>query len=130
VNYFLFLTWNQTAYSGGEGNQEGDWLCLDFQVTATDPRRPSITHALYHNHGRILLVERSAVELRAGQPVAYLEAGTNRGPIVADAASVGIRAAAFEPRSLGIKAKAFLRAQSRARASRPRADLRHAEQGA
>jgi hypothetical protein len=77
VNYFLFLTWNQTAYSGGEGNQEGDWLCLDFQVTATDPRRPSITHALYHNHGRILLVERSAVELRAGQPVAYLEAGTN-----------------------------------------------------
>ena len=77
VKYFLFLAWNETAFFGGEGNHEGDWLCLDLQVTADDPTKPHIDYAFYHNHGRVLLVEPDALYLRDGRPVAYMEKGSN-----------------------------------------------------
>ena len=52
VQYFVFLTWNETAYNSGDGNHEGDWLCVDFAVdTRCGYENPPVIHAIYHNHG-------------------------------------------------------------------------------
>lgn len=84
VKYFLFLAWNETAYDGGEGNHEGDWLCADFQVRvpAADGRpdlsKALLEYALLHNHGRVLLVGSANLDKTSdGRPQMYLERGTN-----------------------------------------------------
>ncbi|MGE0252714.1 MAG: hypothetical protein AB7G80_03165 [Dongiaceae bacterium] len=84
VKYFLFLAYNDTAYSNDEGDHEGDWLCLDLQVRVPEengrPRmeKSTIEYALYHNHGRVLLVKPAMLRTTStGRPYAYLEKGTN-----------------------------------------------------
>jgi len=90
VQYFLFSTWNETAYSGGSGNHEGDWGCVDVHVRIpeliTPPdasgrvileeanvrmaqrvlndqsqKRDRIVGARFHNHGRFIDVRGDAV---------------------------------------------------------------------
>jgi len=87
VKYFFFFDWNETAYSGGHGNHQGDWMCVDFQVRA--PNGPNgvpsvdnarIEYALMHNHGRVLLVPRVNYYPVRGQgrgPLVVLERGTH-----------------------------------------------------
>jgi hypothetical protein len=79
VQYYVLLTWNETAYSGGFGNHEGDWLCVDYAV---DVRcgfdNPPIIHAIYHNHGPQMFVCPELLEFdERGHPVVYVEKGTN-----------------------------------------------------
>ncbi|MGE0252265.1 MAG: hypothetical protein AB7O99_05935 [Dongiaceae bacterium] len=84
VKYFLFLAWNETAYSTGEGNHEGDWIGIDLQVRVpVEGGKPNINqsqilYGLYHNHGRILLVQPSMMErMPDGRPIVLMEKGTN-----------------------------------------------------
>ncbi|MBS0195295.1 MAG: hypothetical protein JSR77_00900 [Planctomycetes bacterium] len=78
VQYFVYLTWNETTVSGGEGNHEGDWLCVDFGVDLrANPQYPTILHAIYHNHGRQFFVEPRCLEFEDGHPMVYPENGVN-----------------------------------------------------
>lgn len=78
LQYYAFFPWNETSYSGGVGNHEGDWMCVDFNVDITDPRNPSIHSAIYHNHGRQILVRTSsALRYDGARPLVFLEKGTN-----------------------------------------------------
>jgi len=78
IQYYILLTWNETTYTGGAGNHEGDWLCLDFAVDIrSSPESPPIIHAIYHNHGRQHFLAPEALRYEDGHPVAYLENGTN-----------------------------------------------------
>ena len=81
VSYYLFLTWNVTAYDKGEGNHEGDWIAVDFQVYVPngDVSNAYIMYGLFHNHGRVLLVDKKLVEMdkEEKRPLIYLERGTN-----------------------------------------------------
>lgn len=78
IQYYFFHTWNETAYSGGEGNHEGDWGCIDLTVDArANADRPPIIHAIYHNHGRQFFVTPEALQIEDGRPVLYTEEGTN-----------------------------------------------------
>lgn len=78
LKYILFLAWNETAYVGGEGNHEGDWICIDLQVRADSLESARIEYAIFHNHGRQILADASELAISdSGQPHVYLERGTN-----------------------------------------------------
>lgn len=78
VQYYVFFTWNETAYSFGWGNHEGDWLgvdyCIDDRIMVASP---AIMHAVYHNHGRQLFMTPEALVLTNGRPRIFTELGTN-----------------------------------------------------
>ena len=78
VQYFVLLTWNETSYSGGNGNHESDWVCVDFAIDIrTGYDNPPIIHAIYHNHGQQNFVTPELLEYENGHPVVYIEKGTN-----------------------------------------------------
>jgi hypothetical protein len=78
VQYFGFFTWNETAFDFGNGNHEGDWMCVDYAIdTRGGFENPPILHAIYHNHGPQMFVTPELLELQDGRPVVYLERGTN-----------------------------------------------------
>jgi len=78
VQYFVLLTWNETAYSLGFGNHESDWLCVDYTIDARlGFENPPIIHAIYHNHGPQIFVTPELLESENGHPVVYVEKGTN-----------------------------------------------------
>ena len=82
VKYFMFLAWNETDFPGGEGNHEGDWLCLDLQVAAKFRKAEAGTfdyellYAIYHHHGDQDVTDEFN-KTDDGRPIAYLERGTN-----------------------------------------------------
>ncbi len=99
IQYFMLLTWNETAYSYGIGNHEGDWLCItlfvdlpeyapqtdneillsaeDFRLLLDrleDPTRiDRIITARVCNHGRY-------IDTR-GEQVDVMEIGSEAGPL-------------------------------------------------
>lgn len=78
VQYMLYLTWNETSFSGDEGNHEGDWTMLDLTVdTEANMMRPPVIHAIVHNHGRQLFVDPEALLSEGGRPQVFSEKGTN-----------------------------------------------------
>jgi len=78
VQYYVLLTWNETAYSGGFGNHESDWLCVDYAIDVRSGfDNPPVIHAIYHNHGPQIFVTPELLEFQGGHPVVYVEKGTN-----------------------------------------------------
>jgi hypothetical protein len=78
VQYFLLLTWNETAYSGGFGNHESDWVCVDYAIDVRSGyENPPIIHAVYHAHGPQNFITPELLKMENGHPVVYLEKGTN-----------------------------------------------------
>jgi hypothetical protein len=82
VQYFIFLTYNRTAETFGSsyGTHEGDWICADYGVEASNDRdvqSAKILHAIYHNHGRQFFMKQSAVPMEHGRPVLWLELQVN-----------------------------------------------------
>ncbi len=78
LQYFIYLTWNETSISGEIGNHEGDWICADIAIDPrANPLYPTILHAVVHNHGRQHFLEPRAIEFREGHPVFYLENGVH-----------------------------------------------------
>lgn len=80
VQYFMHFGWNETDTPSGcdAGNHEGDWIGVDFDVDATSITQPRIIRAVYHNHGRQIIVQSPAGLLFSGtHPHVYLERGTN-----------------------------------------------------
>jgi hypothetical protein len=80
VQYFLFFGWNETDTPPGcdAGNHEGDWICVQFEVEASDLANPRIYDCVFHNHGRQTFVESpAALEFDGTHPRVYLEHDTN-----------------------------------------------------
>ncbi len=78
IQYFLILTWNETAYGDDNGNHEGDWICVDYAVDVRCSKdNPPVLHAIYHNHGRQLFLTPESILFENGHPVVFLEGGTN-----------------------------------------------------
>jgi len=78
VQYYVFITYNETSFSGDEGNHEGDWICADLCVDArANAAYPTILHMVLHVHGRQTFSTPSAIEFAYGHPAIYLENGTN-----------------------------------------------------
>ncbi len=82
VQYYVFMTFNETAITGDVGNHDGDWICLDFGVVPdeADRRGYKIVHAIYHNHGRQLFIHGKALKQcidDQGHPHAWLERQAN-----------------------------------------------------
>lgn len=78
VQYFVLLTWNETAYSGGSGNHESDWACVDFAIDVRSGyENPPILHAIYHCHGPQNFITPELLQIENGHPVVYFEKGTN-----------------------------------------------------
>ncbi|MBC7772589.1 MAG: hypothetical protein H7210_08865 [Pyrinomonadaceae bacterium] len=80
VQFYAHFGWNETDTPPGcdAGNHEGDWIGIDFDVDATDPQRPRIIRAVYHNHGRQSFIQSPAGLLFSGtHPLVFLERGTN-----------------------------------------------------
>jgi hypothetical protein len=82
LHYYAFLAWDETAFSEGFGNHEGDWLCAQLLVNLQSNQ---IVAMILHNHGRQLQldVQQSDNDARIldlsedGHPILYLEMGTN-----------------------------------------------------
>lgn len=100
VQYFLLFGWNDTdtpATRGGwtplglgvpssrgqrpdnAGNYEGDWICVEFTVRASDPKKPNFLRGVFHNHGRQIFIDyaKSGFVGRGTRPFVFLEKGTN-----------------------------------------------------
>lgn len=76
LQYYLYTTWNETAFSGGDGNHEGDWTCIDLTVdTQANFDRPPIIHAIIHNHGRQLFSTPESLQFEDGRVVVFSERG-------------------------------------------------------
>jgi len=88
VLYAIFFGWNNTtAPEGGNllevlgippgvGNHEGDWICVDFDVTfrIADPSNAKIDRAIFHNHGRQIFATGSMLQYGDdGRPLVFLE---------------------------------------------------------
>jgi hypothetical protein len=99
VQYFLLFAWNDTDTPASRGtrnemgmgwpsrvrnpdnagNHEGDWVCVEFTVRASDPKKPAFLRGVYHNHGRQIFVDygKSGFLGRGNKPFVFLERGTN-----------------------------------------------------
>jgi hypothetical protein len=97
VQYFLLFGWNDTnapagfegrmgitaptrgGGAGNAGNHEGDWVCVEFTVRASDPKKPRFLRGVFHNHGRQIFVDygKSGFLGRGTRPYVFLEKGTN-----------------------------------------------------
>lgn len=75
VQYFMMFTANAPVFRFyNVGEHDGDWLCLDYCVDTGWPgAAPFIRHAVYHNHGKQILLTRESLQFEAGHPIAYLE---------------------------------------------------------
>jgi hypothetical protein len=82
VQYFLLFGWHEPdgAAWPRPGSHEGDWVCVEFKLRASDPRKPTFLGGVYHNHGRQIFVDcaRSGFLGRGTRPFVFLEKGTNQ----------------------------------------------------
>jgi hypothetical protein len=78
VQYYALLWYNIVNTFNGDGNHQGDLICIDFTIDDRDPGNPKILEAIYHNHGRQLFVEPEALRfVDQTHPMVFLEEGTN-----------------------------------------------------
>jgi hypothetical protein len=81
VQYYMVFGYNNPSAPDicGDvepGSHEGDWIAISLWVEATDPARPRIYDAVYHNHGRAIFVESpAAIRFEGTHPTIFLERG-------------------------------------------------------
>ena len=77
VAYFAFWPYSQAEV--GAANHAGDWICVEFSVDVSDPDRLEIERAIYHNHGRKIVIDDAANNLTfvKGHPVVWIEDTTH-----------------------------------------------------
>jgi hypothetical protein len=79
LQYFMFFAYNQVDADRNPigcpyGNHEGDVVCVEYMVEYRSDADRRIISAVYHNHGRQIFVEPSALVINSsGHPVVYLE---------------------------------------------------------
>jgi hypothetical protein len=81
VQYFLFFPWNDVddnRFCGcPAGNHEGDIACVEYLVEFTSSADYKVLQGIYHDHGRQVFAERSALTFSSGRPVVFPERETH-----------------------------------------------------
>ena len=78
IQYYIYISYNDTDFDNEEGTHEGDWVAIDLAVDArANEQFPTILHMVLHVHGRDLFVTPEAIEFEQGHPVVYLENRVN-----------------------------------------------------